>query len=157
MPMHPQLQAIFDERKTPTHANARAVHDALRPILNVAALVDKQMAHYRSLHLDAKLAIHDVGLDPKQERIKQQFKVAHEATTALIAAGERLADAMTTLETSLDQDEKDVAAMLAGVLSPDHRIVDTETITITRKEYAALRAGQSPEAAPVPDIPGGTA
>ncbi len=106
--MHPELAALFAERSAPTHVNAQAVLDAMRPIITVAALVDKQMAHYRALHLAAKFAIHDSALDGKQERIKKTFRVTQEASTAFIAAGELLADAMTQLERYLEEDERDV-------------------------------------------------
>ena len=106
--MHPELKTLFDERKNPTHVNGDQVHDAMRPIMEIGAKVDQQMAVYRMHHLNAKFAIHDHDLDPKQERIKQTFRVVQEANTQFIAAGERLADAMTQLERYLAEDEADV-------------------------------------------------
>ncbi len=106
--MESPLQKIFDERKNPTHVGAREVHDAMDPILNLAALLDQQMAIYRKHHLNAKTAIHDVKLDGKQERIKQTLRVVQEASTAFIGVGERLCDAMVQLERYLDEDEQDV-------------------------------------------------
>ena len=108
--MHEALQALFNERKNPTHADADQIQAALLPILRLGALIDKQMAVYLEHHLNAKLTPHDPALDAKQQTIHNRFQAAKQCADAFIHAGYAVANAMRDLETLLDQDETEVLA-----------------------------------------------
>ena len=106
--IHQELKNLFAERRSPTHLGSANLKELMRPILQLAALADKQMAVYREHHLNAKVAIHDHALDGKQERLKQTFRSTQSATSAFIESGERFLESFSQLERYLDEDEADV-------------------------------------------------
>ncbi len=117
--MKPHLKAIFDERKNPTHASCRDVHDQLKPIMKMSAMIGKQIAHYRDLHIDAMLADVDNELEPKKERMRQKLTVVDQAYTAFNEAAERLAREMQNMERCLDEDEADITRFMAAKAKED--------------------------------------
>jgi seryl-tRNA synthetase len=136
--MRETMKALFDEHRAPQFASKRDVHDALKPILGLAAKVNKQLAVYREHHLSAKLDEHDHSFDGQQEYIAQAITAAERATSTMIAAGEQLADVMTDLERKMLEKERDILALETSRANPP--AADAPTVTLTAAEHAHLVA-----------------
>lgn len=123
----PEVQALFDELHNPKHASKRTVHDQLRPIMKMGALVRKQLAEYHDLYMDATLGEHDAPLDPKLARLKNYITPIDQLAPQFLAIGDQLKEAFQNLERVRDEDAEWFKAMseLAHAPKPETPVVAT--------------------------------
>ncbi len=99
--MDAPLQALFDENTTPTHASVEVSHAALAQVVALATAIEHQVARYHELRRAARLAPQDYGptnLGPTIENMRPRIDDVGNGAKDLLAAAERLSDAMLQLD-----------------------------------------------------------
>jgi hypothetical protein len=98
--MHETLQQLFDEHDAPTHACKRDIHDALAPMVRLAASVQKQVLEYRTLVTEATLSAshEDAAMGGTLEHMHQTFGALETHAAALTTAARGIAQAAEQLD-----------------------------------------------------------
>lgn len=114
--MHKELQAVFDEHRTPKHADRRAVHVALAPLLETVDRARQQLLEYKRLLHQAELAPHDTRLDGKLEAMHQTIGNGELQLDAMTRAVRDLARDFTQLDRYMEEWQADIARVEATAL-----------------------------------------
>lgn len=112
--MYQELQKLFDEHDTPTHAGTDLIHAQLRPIIAAILLGQKQAAEYRALFEDSRHVPRDRKLDGRLNGFEQALDSIDSATIEARKAVKRLSEAFTTVDQYLEAARVDVARYDAG-------------------------------------------
>lgn len=107
--MHTELQAVFDEHEAPKHCCKRQAHDAIGPVVRLAAKAQQQVIEYRTLIAQAEVAPHDHALDGKMEMMHQTLGAMEREATALAAAARNLGQTHTQLERYMAEWKAEIA------------------------------------------------
>jgi hypothetical protein len=109
--MHAKLQQLFDEHDAPTHTCKRDIHDALAPMVRLAASIQKQVLEYRTLVTEATLdAEHDdATMGGTLEHMHQTFGALEQHAAALTAAARGIALAAEQLDRYMRERQAEVS------------------------------------------------
>lgn len=123
--MKDSLQRIFDEHDTPTHASKRDVHDALSPMVRLAAKAQQQVIEYRVLITEAAVAAdHDPAYSGKLESMHQAFAAIERQSAALSAAARELAQSMEQLDRIMGESKTDIERYERGIAEAAEKAKD---------------------------------
>lgn len=103
---HP-LDAMLAEHQAPQHCCKREVHDGLRPIAALVAVMQKQMIEYRAALTDALLE--DDSMAGRIEHVHQTIAAGEREIAALAQAHRQVAHVFTQLDRYMAQLKKDIA------------------------------------------------
>lgn len=109
--MHQAMQALFTERGNPQHCCRSDMHRQVRPVSDLAAQLQRQIAEYRGLLFDAELQ--DDLPEPfrgKLETMHQTLKAAERIQGELVEAVRHAADIMGQIDRVWDDAQRETLA-----------------------------------------------
>lgn len=113
--MNEPLSSLFAESRDPTHCCRSRIHAQVRPVGQVVAAMQRQIAEYRALLLDVELRddLHDV-LRGKTETIEQTLRAAERIQGELLAAIRNASQIMGQVTRVFEEAERDIATWEDG-------------------------------------------
>lgn len=109
--MHEKLQALFAERDKPKHCGRADAQAAAAPLIRHAAALQRQLAEYRALILEAELApdLHPLFAG-KLEFLHQTLAAGERAAAEVMRVGRETVAIHNQLARILNDAEEDVKA-----------------------------------------------
>lgn len=118
-PLPPEVQALFDEHRKPTHACKRDLHDACAPLLDLGARTQQQLAEYRRRVMAIEMsAAADPELVGKFEHMHQTFAAVEREAMAFVQAGRSLTQAVSQLDRYVQKMESEIDEYVGVPLFP---------------------------------------